>query len=60
MPGEYAGHLPAVDPVHGHLWRHVLPDMGAIAQHVGLYASVAAQRGGWSKQVAVKLDGRQR
>jgi hypothetical protein len=34
MPGKYAGHLRADDPLHGYLSHHVLPDMGVTAQQV--------------------------
>src|ERR1022692_798081 len=32
MPGEYAGHLRADDPLHAYLSQQVLPQMGATAQ----------------------------
>src|ERR1035437_1510439 len=34
MPGEYAGHLPTDDPLHGYLSRDVLPGMGVTARQV--------------------------
>jgi hypothetical protein len=34
MPGEYAGHLRADDPLHAYLSHQVLPNMGVTARPV--------------------------